>query len=154
MTVPISSTNSSRPTSSRSMLRSLPCSATKRPSGREKVLSPRELRALLAAGRTYGYQRDSAWWNQRAEWAYARILSVDPEDIEANAGMGHTQVGDQRHLKPATGRDAVDCRNDGLFCQQYLFVHVAYGAEPVLDIAHLRVARLAQIDAGLAAAHK
>lgn len=62
--------------------------ATQRPSGKERILAPRELRALLAEGRERGYDGDQDWWSERAKWAYGRILSVDAEDVEANAGMG------------------------------------------------------------------
>jgi len=62
--------------------------ATQLSSSRERILAPRELRALLAEGRERGYSADAAWWHQRREWAYGRILEVDPEDVEANAGMG------------------------------------------------------------------
>ena len=62
--------------------------ATLRPSGQERILAPRELRALLAEARRRGFDADKGWYEQRSRWAYKRILSVDPEDLEANAGTG------------------------------------------------------------------
>ncbi|MHC4731401.1 MAG: hypothetical protein ACYS6Z_12550, partial [Planctomycetota bacterium] len=62
--------------------------ATLRPSGKERILAPRELRALLAEARWRGFDADAAWYGQRSRWAYKRILSVDHEDLEANAGTG------------------------------------------------------------------
>jgi len=62
--------------------------ATLRPSGQERILAPRELRALLAEARRRGLDADPGWYGQRSRWAYGRILSVDPEDLEANAGTG------------------------------------------------------------------
>jgi hypothetical protein len=62
--------------------------ATLRPSGKERVLAPRELRTLLAEARRRGFDADAAWYGQRSRWAYKRILSLDPEDLEANAGTG------------------------------------------------------------------
>jgi len=62
--------------------------ATLRPSGKERILAPRELRALLAEARRRGFDADAAWYGQRSRWAYKRILSVDHEDLEANAGTG------------------------------------------------------------------
>jgi hypothetical protein len=62
--------------------------ATLRPSGKERILAPRELRALLAEARRRGFDADAEWYGQRSRWAYKRILSLDPEDLEANAGTG------------------------------------------------------------------
>jgi len=62
--------------------------ATTGPGGAERVLAPRELRALLVEGRTAGFEADPAWWSERAKWAYERILQVDHDDLEANAGSG------------------------------------------------------------------
>jgi hypothetical protein len=62
--------------------------ATAHASGQERILAPRELRGLLAAGRRLGFDADAAWWGERTAWAYSRILSVDPDDVEANAGAG------------------------------------------------------------------
>jgi hypothetical protein len=62
--------------------------ATQRPGGAERILAPRELRALLAEGRALGADRDAEWWAPRATWAYQRILTLDPDDIEANRGSG------------------------------------------------------------------
>jgi hypothetical protein len=62
--------------------------ATLKPSGKERILAPRELRALLAEARQRGFDADEDWYGQRSRWAYKRILSVDPEDLEANAGTG------------------------------------------------------------------
>jgi hypothetical protein len=62
--------------------------ATRRPSGQERILAPRELRALLDQGRRRGFDADPEWWKKRSRWAYERILTVDPLDIEANAGSG------------------------------------------------------------------
>ncbi len=61
---------------------------TLRASGKERVLAPRELRRLLAQGRTYGFDRDAAWWKEKSRWAYARVLELDETDVEANAGVG------------------------------------------------------------------
>ncbi len=63
--------------------------ATVRASGRERVLAPRELRALLDEGRNRGFDRDADWWSKHVAWAHARILEVDPEDPDANAGVGN-----------------------------------------------------------------
>ncbi len=62
--------------------------ATLRPSGKERILAPRELRALLGEARRLGFDADPEWYGQRSRWAYKRILSLDPEDLEANAGTG------------------------------------------------------------------
>jgi len=62
--------------------------ATRRPSGAERVLAPRELRAVLANGRRHGFDGDAAWWEPNAKWAYARILALDSDDVEANSAMG------------------------------------------------------------------
>lgn len=62
--------------------------ATLRPSGKERILAPRELRGLLAEARRRGFDADAEWFGQRARWAYKRILTLDPEDLEANAGTG------------------------------------------------------------------
>ena len=63
-------------------------SATLHPSSRERILSPREMRALLAEGRGYGFDSDPGWWNERRLWVFQRVLEVDLEDIEANAATG------------------------------------------------------------------
>jgi len=59
-----------------------------RNNGADRVLAPRELRALLAAGRKFGFDGDAEWWKPRTKWAYAQILAVDPDDIEANSAIG------------------------------------------------------------------
>lgn len=74
---------------------------TLRPSGQERILAPRELRALLAEARRRGFDADRRWYEQRARWAYKRILAVDPEDVEANAGTG------RRTLQSIEGFSAV-----------------------------------------------
>ncbi|MFI5404029.1 MAG: hypothetical protein ACHQ1G_13905, partial [Planctomycetota bacterium] len=56
------------------------------------VLCPRELRALLAEGRSLGYDGDAVWWGRRGAWASERILELDPEDIEANALSGRRSL--------------------------------------------------------------
>jgi len=68
--------------------------ATERAGGRERILAPRELRALLAEGRSLGFDADAAWWKQRREWAFERILEVDPGDPDANAGVGNRTLQD------------------------------------------------------------
>lgn len=62
-------------------------SATKHRSGRERVLAPRELRALLTEGRRLGFA-GGEWWRERTRFVWERVLEVDPDDVEANAGMG------------------------------------------------------------------
>lgn len=62
--------------------------ATQWPSGKERILAPRELRALLAEGRARGFDEERDWWDRRSRWAYERILALDPDDVEANAGTG------------------------------------------------------------------
>ena len=62
--------------------------ATTLASGRERILSPRELRSLLAIGRERGFDADADWWERRRAWAFLRILSLDAEDVEANAATG------------------------------------------------------------------
>ena len=62
--------------------------ATHLSSGRERILAPRELRALLAGGRRRGYAEGAAWWAERRRWVSERVLQLDPEDVEANAALG------------------------------------------------------------------
>jgi len=62
--------------------------ATRTALGSERLLCPRELRGLLAAGRSRGLDTDGAWWTPKAKWAYERILMLDPDDVEANASVG------------------------------------------------------------------
>jgi len=62
--------------------------ATARPSGAERLLAPRELRAVLADGERQGFAADRLWWAERRRWAFERILSMDPLDTEANAAAG------------------------------------------------------------------
>ena len=62
--------------------------ATRLAGGGERVLAPRELRALLADGRRLGFDDDAQWWERRAGWAAERILALDPEDLEANELAG------------------------------------------------------------------
>jgi hypothetical protein len=62
--------------------------ATAMPSGAERVLAPREMRALLRAGERYGFDADQEWWKQRQDWVFDRILEMDPDDEQANAGKG------------------------------------------------------------------
>ena len=66
--------------------------ATERGSGKERLLAPRELRALLAEGRAWGFDGDAMWWGPRSVWAYERILVLDPDDVEANEGVGRTTL--------------------------------------------------------------
>jgi len=63
--------------------------ATTRPSGAERVLAPREMRALLREGERYGFADDPSWWKPKTDWVYDRILELDPDDAEANAGKGY-----------------------------------------------------------------
>ncbi|MHC4960222.1 MAG: hypothetical protein ACYTGN_17850 [Planctomycetota bacterium] len=63
--------------------------ATAWPSGAERILAPRELRALLAAGVRFGFDHDTEWWTERRQFVYKRILDLDPDDPEANAGQGY-----------------------------------------------------------------
>jgi len=65
--------------------------------GGERILAPRELRALLAEGRRLGFDADADWWGRRTAWAAARILELDPEDLEANELAG------RRTLQSAEG---------------------------------------------------
>lgn len=62
--------------------------ATTHPSGAERILAPRELRVLLRQGEDFGFNGDAAWWRQRTDWVYDRILEIDADDVEANAGKG------------------------------------------------------------------
>ncbi|MGQ0612448.1 MAG: hypothetical protein ACT4PV_01685 [Planctomycetaceae bacterium] len=62
--------------------------ATARPSGAERLLAPRELRAVLAEGERRGFSADATWWAERRRWAFERILSMDPLDTEANTAAG------------------------------------------------------------------
>jgi len=62
--------------------------ATVTGSGRERILAPRELNALLAQGRRYGFDRDDAWWKEKRRWVSKRVLALDPEDLEANDAEG------------------------------------------------------------------
>lgn len=62
--------------------------ATTMPSGAERILAPRELRALLVAGESYGFDTDVSWWTERANYVYDRLLVMDPDDEQANAGKG------------------------------------------------------------------
>ncbi|MHC4939699.1 MAG: hypothetical protein ACYTHK_12070 [Planctomycetota bacterium] len=62
--------------------------ATKTTLGKERLLAPRELRGLLSEGRSRGYDTDGEWWAPKSKWAYARILKLDPDDVEANASVG------------------------------------------------------------------
>jgi hypothetical protein len=75
--------------------------ATRLGSGGERVLAPRELRALLEEGRRFGYDADAEWWGQRGAWASERILELDTDDVEANALSG------RRSLQSIEGFDAV-----------------------------------------------
>ena len=63
--------------------------ATTTGSGAEKILAPRELRGLLADGRRYGFATDEKWWKERTDFVYDRVLDLDPDDVEANAGKGY-----------------------------------------------------------------
>lgn len=74
--------------------------ATRLGSG-ERVLAPRELRALLEEGRRRGYDADAEWWGQRGAWASERILELDADDVEANALSG------RRSLQSVEGFDAI-----------------------------------------------
>lgn len=67
----------------------------------ERILAPRELRQLLAEGRTFGFDADAEWWGRRGAWAAERILDLDPEDLEANAIAG------RRALQSAEGFDGI-----------------------------------------------
>jgi len=62
--------------------------ATERAGGQERILAPRELRAVLAAGRRFGFDADEGWWDKKRDWVYERILDMDAEDVESNAGQG------------------------------------------------------------------
>lgn len=57
-------------------------------------------------------------------------------------------VRDQGHLKSAARRNTVQSRDHRLIRQQYLFVDIADGVEPLLDIRHLDGPRLLEVDAG------
>ncbi|MFQ5844915.1 MAG: hypothetical protein ACE5JG_08000, partial [Planctomycetota bacterium] len=61
-------------------------------SGKERLLSPRELRVLLERGRRLGFDRDAAWWRERRRWVFSRILEVDSEDPQANRAMGRRRL--------------------------------------------------------------
>ncbi|MCZ6574653.1 MAG: hypothetical protein ACE10D_12035 [Planctomycetota bacterium] len=62
--------------------------ATSLPSGEERILSPREMRDLLAEGDRLGHNMDPEWWKERRRWVFSRILELDAEDVQANEGMG------------------------------------------------------------------
>ncbi|MHC4340048.1 MAG: hypothetical protein ACYSX0_07550 [Planctomycetota bacterium] len=62
--------------------------ATAHASGQERILAPRELRALLAQGRRWGFDGEDSWWQERRAWVFARILEMDADDVEANGAMG------------------------------------------------------------------
>jgi len=62
--------------------------ATQRATGAERILAPRELRTILATARNYGFDGDAEWWQPKAKWAYARVLALDPDDVEANSAVG------------------------------------------------------------------
>lgn len=56
--------------------------------GEERILAPREMRALLADGLGHGFDADATWWKQRTAWVHERILDLDPDDVAANAATG------------------------------------------------------------------
>lgn len=58
----------------------------------ERILAPRELRALLAEGVAYGFDGDETWWKQRLDWVNARILELDPDDVASNAALGRATL--------------------------------------------------------------
>jgi hypothetical protein len=62
--------------------------ATKTTLGKQRLLAPRELRGLLFFGRSHGFDADQEWWGPKSKWAYANILKLDPDDVEANASVG------------------------------------------------------------------
>lgn len=66
--------------------------ATTRSAGLERILAPRELRALLQEGERLGFHSDEGWWRERKAWVYERILDLDPADVEANRGLGRNTL--------------------------------------------------------------
>ena len=62
--------------------------ATTRPSGQERILAPRELKALLADGRGLGFNADAKWWSARRAWVYGRVLELDASDLDGNEAVG------------------------------------------------------------------
>ena len=62
--------------------------ATESAGGTRLVLAPREVRGLLASARRFGFDDDAQWWAPRSKWAYQQILSLDPDDVEANGAVG------------------------------------------------------------------
>ena len=74
--------------------------ATLKPSGRERILAPRELRALIAEGKRRGFDQDAAWWGRRSAWSFERILTVDPDDVAANAATGRATLQSIRGFGP------------------------------------------------------
>jgi len=62
--------------------------ATRLPSGRERILAPRELRELLAQGAAWGFDSNEEWWGECRHWVFERVLRVDPTDVAANEALG------------------------------------------------------------------
>ena len=76
--------------------------ATAMPSGAERILAPRELRALLVAGKVHGFDTDRSWWTERTNYVYDRIRSSPTfRSVSKSTGSPGSPLSSPRRSMPS-----------------------------------------------------